>query len=187
MDYSQNGPKCTPFGSGSPHRSGGCSAALDIEIWSTSSTSFRSGRNFASAVLKGVCELLELTRPRPHLCTHNAFGRDLRLPCDLLFGRPPDTPSSPEEYVQNLQARFEDVHNLARERINLRTEKMKTRHDTKATGRQFKEGDKVWFYNPTRRKGLSPKLQSHWDGPYTILKIINDAVIRIRKSTNSKA
>ncbi|GFT63842.1 retrovirus-related Pol polyprotein from transposon 412 [Trichonephila clavipes] len=75
------------------------------------------------------------------------FGRDLRLPCDLLFGRPPDTPSSPEEYVQNLQARFEDVHNLARERINLRTEKMKTRYDTKAPGHQFKEGDKVWFYN----------------------------------------
>ncbi|GFV96335.1 retrovirus-related Pol polyprotein from transposon 412 [Trichonephila clavipes] len=70
------------------------------------------------------------------------FGRDLRLPCDLLFGRPPDTPSSPEEYVQNLQARFEDAHNLARERINLRTEKMKTRYDTKATGHQFKEGDK---------------------------------------------
>ncbi|GFV20478.1 retrovirus-related Pol polyprotein from transposon 412 [Trichonephila clavipes] len=102
------------------------------------------------------------------------FGRDLRLPCDLLFGRPPDTPSSPEEYVQNLQARFEDVHNLARERINLRTEKMKTRYDTKATGHQFKEGDKVWFYNPTRRKGLSPKLQSF----NTILKIINDVVIR---------
>ncbi|GFX32225.1 retrovirus-related Pol polyprotein from transposon 412 [Trichonephila clavipes] len=57
---------------------------------------------------------------------------------------------------------------------------MKTRYDTKATGHQFKEGDKVWFYNPTRRKGLSPKLQSHWDGPYTILKIINDVVIRIR-------
>ncbi|GFW79964.1 retrovirus-related Pol polyprotein from transposon 412 [Trichonephila clavipes] len=116
----------------------------------------------------------------------DAFCRDLRLPCDLLFGRPPDTPSSPEEYVQNLQARFEDVHNLAREQINLRTEKMKTRYDTKATGHQFKEGDKVWFYNPTRRKGLSPKLQSHWEGPYTILKIINDVVIRILKSTNSK-
>ncbi|GFY02361.1 retrovirus-related Pol polyprotein from transposon 412 [Trichonephila clavipes] len=175
------------------------------------------GRNFVSAVLKGVCELLELTRPRPHLCTHKPtrlgpessslsasvpqrpFTRlpDIHHPrcflaeifvslCDLLFGRPPDTPSSPEEYMQNFQARFEDVHNLARERINLRTEKMKTRYDTKATGHQFKEGDKVWFYNPTRRKGLSPKLQSHWDGPYTILKIINDVVIRIRKSTNSK-
>ncbi|GFX63473.1 retrovirus-related Pol polyprotein from transposon 412 [Trichonephila clavipes] len=59
---------------------------------------------------------------------------------------------------------------------------MKTRYDTKATGHQFKESDKVWFYNPTRRKGLSPKLQSHWDGPYTILKIINDAVIRIHNT-----
>ncbi|GFW79593.1 retrovirus-related Pol polyprotein from transposon 412 [Trichonephila clavipes] len=197
------------------------------------------GRNFVSAVLKGVCELLGIdkTKTTPlhpqsdgmverfnrtilnnlslmvsknqqdwdqkvplfllayrsavHETTGYSpsqmlFGRDLRLPCDLLFGRPPDTPSSPEEYVQNLQARFEDVHNLARERINLRTEKMKTRYDTKATGHQFKEGDKVWFYNPTRRKGLSPKLQSHWDGPYTILKIINDVVIRNRKSTNSK-
>ncbi|GFX04395.1 retrovirus-related Pol polyprotein from transposon 412 [Trichonephila clavipes] len=197
------------------------------------------GRNFISAVLKGVCELLGIdkTKTTPlhpqsdgmverfnrtilnnlslmvsknqqdwdqkvplfllayrsavHETTGYSpsqmlFDRDLRLPCDLLFGRPPDTPSSPEEYVQNLQARFEDVHNLARERINLRTEKMKTRYDTKATGHQFKEGDKVWFYNPTRRKGLSPKLQSHWDGPYTILKIINDVVIRIRKSTNSK-
>ncbi|GFT20428.1 hypothetical protein TNCV_4964311 [Trichonephila clavipes] len=175
------------------------------------------GRNFVSAVLKGVCELLGIdkTKTTPlHPQTNKTgtrkflsfllayrsavhettgyspsqmlFGRDLRLPCDLLFGRPPDTPSSPEEYVQNLQARFEDVHHLARERINLRTEKMKTRYDTKATGHQFKEGDKVWFYNPTRRKGLSPKLQSHWDGPYTILKIINDVVIRIRKSTNSK-
>ncbi|GFX23531.1 retrovirus-related Pol polyprotein from transposon 412 [Trichonephila clavipes] len=166
------------------------------------------GRNFVSAVLKGFCELLGIDKTKttplhpqsdgmverfnpPFTTTGYSpsqmlFGRDLRLPCDLLFGRPPDTPSSPEEYVQNLQARFEDVHNLARERINLRTEKMKTRYDTKATGHQFKEGDKVWFYNPTRRKGLSPKLQSHWDGPYTILKIINDVVIRIRKSTNSK-
>ncbi|GFW40401.1 retrovirus-related Pol polyprotein from transposon 412 [Trichonephila clavipes] len=179
-----------------------------ISRYGTSSTSFRSGKKFRLCGIEGVCELLGIDKTKttplhpqsdgmverfnpPFTTTGYSpsqmlFGRELRLPCDLLFGRPPDTPSSPEEYVQNLQARFEDVHNLARERINLRTEKMKTRYDTKATGHQFKEGDKVWFYNPTRRKGLSPKLQSHWDGPYTILKIINDVVIRIRKSTNSK-
>ncbi|GFW32971.1 retrovirus-related Pol polyprotein from transposon 412 [Trichonephila clavipes] len=120
------------------------------------------GRNFVSAVLKGSVNYSELTRPRPHLCTHKPTrlgpessslsasvpqrrSRDYRIftipdafwprsssPYDLLFGRPPDTPSSPEEYVQNLQARFEDVHNLAREQIDLRTEKMKTRYDTKS-------------------------------------------------------
>ncbi|GFU21487.1 hypothetical protein TNCV_3714691, partial [Trichonephila clavipes] len=40
----------------------------------------------------------------------------------------------------------------------------------------------------TRRKGLSPKLQSQWDG--TVLMQfkdnLNDVVIRIRQSTNSK-
>ncbi|GFW60756.1 retrovirus-related Pol polyprotein from transposon 412 [Trichonephila clavipes] len=200
MDYFTKWPEVYPIpDQEAPTVAGGCSAALDIEIWGTSSTSFRSGKKFRLCGIEGEptrlgpesSSLLLAYRSAVHETTGYSpsqmlFGRDLRLPCDLLFGRPPDTPSSPEEYVQNLQARFEDVHNLARERINLRTEKMKTRYDTKATGHQFKEGDKVWFYNPTRRKGLSPKLQSHWDGPYTILKIINDVVIRIRKSTNSK-
>ncbi|GFW46694.1 retrovirus-related Pol polyprotein from transposon 412 [Trichonephila clavipes] len=166
------------------------------------------GRNFvASAVLKGVCELLGIDKTKTtHLHPQSdglverfnrtilnnlsvmvsknqqdwdqkvplfllayrsaAFTRlpDIHhprcflaeifaLPCDLLFGRPPDTPSSPEEYVCRISRHvLKDVHNLARERINLRTEKMKTRYDRKATGHQFKEGDKVWFYNPTRRQ-----------------------------------
>ncbi|KFM64846.1 Retrotransposable element Tf2 protein type 2, partial [Stegodyphus mimosarum] len=108
------------------------------------------------------------------------FGRDLRLPCDLLFGRPPDAPSSPEEYIQDLQEQFEVMHNVARERVNLATEKMKTHYNTRATGYRFNEGDRVWLWNPTRRKGLSPKLQSPWDGPYTVLNRLNDVVVRIR-------
>ncbi|GFW41768.1 retrovirus-related Pol polyprotein from transposon 412 [Trichonephila clavipes] len=32
------------------------------------------------------------------------FGRDLRLPADLLFSRPLDAPLQPEEYVKKLQA-----------------------------------------------------------------------------------
>ncbi|GFW68511.1 retrovirus-related Pol polyprotein from transposon 412 [Trichonephila clavipes] len=63
------------------------------------------GRNFVSAVLKGVCELLGIDKTKTTPCTHTyrsavhettgyspsqmLFGRDLRLPCDLLFGRPP--------------------------------------------------------------------------------------------------
>ncbi|GBL81190.1 Retrovirus-related Pol polyprotein from transposon 412 [Araneus ventricosus] len=47
------------------------------------------------------------------------FGRTLRLPCDILFGRPSDTPSSPNEYLNNLEARLESVHAFARERIKL--------------------------------------------------------------------
>ncbi|KAF8789951.1 hypothetical protein HNY73_005045 [Argiope bruennichi] len=89
------------------------------------------------------------------------FGRDLRLPADLLFSRPPDAPLVPEEYVENLRTRMEEVHHLARDRIGMASEKMKTRYDARAKGHNFHEGDQVWLRNPKRRKGLSPKLQTN--------------------------
>ncbi|KAJ8959369.1 hypothetical protein NQ318_022055 [Aromia moschata] len=39
---------------------------------------------------------------------------------------------------------------------------------------------------PKRTKGKSPKLQSNWEGPYTIIKKINDLVYRIQLSPRSK-
>ncbi|GFU22688.1 integrase catalytic domain-containing protein [Trichonephila clavipes] len=51
--------------------------------------------------------------------------------------------------------RMEEMHHLARERIGIASEKMKTRYDARATGHDFHEGDKVWLWNPKRRKGLS--------------------------------
>ncbi|GFT15459.1 uncharacterized protein TNCV_3264741 [Trichonephila clavipes] len=44
----------------------------------------------------------------------------------------------------------------------------------------------MWLWNPKRRKGLSPKLQTNWEGPYTVLKGLNDVVVRIQKSPHSK-
>ncbi|GFX97019.1 kinectin [Trichonephila clavipes] len=81
---------------------------------------------------------------------------------------------------------MEEIHHLARERIGLASEKMKTRYDTRATGHDFHDGDKVWLWNPKRRKELSPKLQTNWEGPYTVLKRLNDVVVRIQKSLHSK-
>ncbi|GFU17506.1 retrovirus-related Pol polyprotein from transposon 412 [Trichonephila clavipes] len=114
------------------------------------------------------------------------FGRNLRLPADLLFSRPQDAPLAPEKYIEKLQARMEVMHHLDRERIGMASEKMKTRYDARATGHELSEGNKVWLWNPKRRKGLSPKLQTNWEGPYTVLKRLNDVVVRIQKSPHSK-
>ena len=53
------------------------------------------------------------------------LGCKLHFLSDLLLGRPPDTPSSLEEYLRDLQARFEDVHNFPLNRTNMVTERMK--------------------------------------------------------------
>ncbi|GBO13185.1 hypothetical protein AVEN_124409-1 [Araneus ventricosus] len=110
----------------------------------------------------------------------------LRLPCDIVFGRPSETPSSPKEYMNNLEARLESVHAFSRERIKLASERMKTCYDSTATDRHFKEGDLVWMYNPKRRRGLSTKLQQNWEGPYTVIKKLNDVVYRVQRSPNTK-
>ncbi|GBL95443.1 Retrovirus-related Pol polyprotein from transposon 412 [Araneus ventricosus] len=71
------------------------------------------------------------------------LGRMLRLPYDIIFGRPSETPSSPNEYMQNLEARLESVHAFARKRIKLASERMKTRYNSRATDHHFKKGDLV--------------------------------------------
>ncbi|GFV17541.1 retrovirus-related Pol polyprotein from transposon 412 [Trichonephila clavipes] len=114
------------------------------------------------------------------------FGRDLRLPADLLFSRPPDAPLTPEEYIKKPQARMKEMHHLARERTGMASEKLKTRYGARTTGHYFHDGDKVWLWNPKIHKGLSPKLQTNWEGPYTVLKRLNDVVMLIQKSPHSK-
>ncbi|GFX90123.1 kinectin [Trichonephila clavipes] len=79
---------------------------------------------------------------------------------------------------------MEEMHHLAREGIGMASEK--TRYDARTTGHDFREGDKVWLGNKERHKRLSPKLQTNWEGPYTVLKRLNDVVVRIQKSPHSK-
>ncbi|GBM27384.1 hypothetical protein AVEN_250418-1 [Araneus ventricosus] len=106
----------------------------------------------------------------------------LRFPCDILFGRPRDTPSSPT----NSEARLESIQASAGEQVELSRERMKIRYDCRATDHHFKEGDLVWMYNPKRRRGLSPKLQQNWEGPYTVVKKLNDVVYRVQRWPNAK-
>ncbi|GBM16748.1 hypothetical protein AVEN_9347-1 [Araneus ventricosus] len=110
------------------------------------------------------------------------FDRTLRFPGDILFGRRRDTPSSPT----NSEARLESVQASAGEQVELSRERMKTCYDSRATDYHFKEGDLVWMYNPKRRRGPSPKLQQNWEGPYTVVKKLNNVVYRVQRSPNAK-
>ncbi|GFT36283.1 retrovirus-related Pol polyprotein from transposon 412 [Trichonephila clavipes] len=205
MDYFTKWPEAYPI----PDQEASTVAEVLVQHWISRfgvplQVHSDQGRNFDSAVCKRL-KYSPSTKPGQQLCilsrmversaVHETtayspsqmfFGLDLRLPADLLFSRSPDAPLAPEEYIEKLQERIEEMHHLARERIGTASEKMKTRYDARATGHDFREGDKVWLWNPKRRKGLSPKLQTNWEGPYTVLKRLNDVVVRIQKSPHSK-
>jgi hypothetical protein len=88
------------------------------------------------------------------------FGRELRLPCDLLFGAPPDKERHTTDHAADLVDHLHDTHDYARQHLKLASGRMKTRYDKLANSAGYHEGDGVWLYRPTRKKGKSPKLQS---------------------------
>nr|CAD7260240.1 unnamed protein product [Timema shepardi] len=115
------------------------------------------------------------------------FGRELRLPCDLLYGRPEDfVELTDQEHTEQLRNILAEVHQFARTRIKINSDRMKTRYDLRANDRNFSAGDLVWLYNPQKKKGISPKLQRKWEGPYEVINRINDVVIPIRRGATGK-
>lgn len=114
------------------------------------------------------------------------FGRELRLPCDLVFGSKPGEDLAGEDYVTDLRRRMDDTHEQVRRNMQDASDRMKDHYDIRAEKGGYQPGDLVWLYNPQRRRGYSPKLQRNWEGPYEIVKRINDVVYRIKKQPTGK-
>ncbi|KAJ8952790.1 hypothetical protein NQ318_008107 [Aromia moschata] len=60
---------------------------------------------------------------------------------------------------------------------------MKEIYDINANDGRYQPGNQVWLYNPQRRRGLSPKLQTSLEGPYEVVIPINDVVYLIPEIT----
>ena len=115
------------------------------------------------------------------------LGRDLRLPIDLVFGRPEDEmPNTTTIFSEELGKRPEQVHEFARANLKVATDRMKERYDSMAEDTPQEKGEPVWAYIPQRKKGISPKLMHPWKGPYLVFKRINDLVYCVQLTPRSK-
>jgi hypothetical protein len=56
------------------------------------------------------------------------FGRELRLPSDLLFGAPPDKERPTIDYAADLVAHLRGIHTDARQHLQVASNRMKIRH-----------------------------------------------------------
>jgi hypothetical protein len=110
------------------------------------------------------------------------FGRELRLPCDVLFGAPPDREWSTTDHTADLVDHLHDIHHYVRQDLKLASNHMKTRYNKLANSTGYHEGNRMWLYCPTCIKGKSSKLQSLWEGPYKVVTWINDVVYGIQKN-----
>ncbi|KAK3882386.1 hypothetical protein Pcinc_003791 [Petrolisthes cinctipes] len=114
------------------------------------------------------------------------LGRELHLPVDLATGRPPDEelPTVTTGYATALQERLDKAGRQVRSNLQLAGQAMRQRYSQRVREARYAVGDRVWLNNPRRKRGLSPKLQSPWEGPYHVQEVMSDVTYRIWRGQN---
>ena len=113
-------------------------------------------------------------------------GRDTTLPIDLAFDRPAEAPRTAVGCADILQEQLERVVDITKNHLRIMTDRMKQKYGSSPGCHQLHPGDAAWLHNPQRKQSLTPKLQRPWQGPYTIIKWINDLVYRIKLGPTTK-
>ena len=111
----------------------------------------------------------EATCTTPSMIT---FGREIRLPIDLIFGHPEREDSEQaygSQYASQFSEKINEVHEFARSRLQIASFAMKRNYDIQANLFEFNVCDPVWIFDPTRKVGLNPKLQRPWKGPFKVI------------------
>lgn len=85
-----------------------------------------------------------------------------------------------------MRERIELAHEAAREVTKKNSERQKRYYDRQRFGSAYKVNDVVWVFNNARKKGVCPKLQCHWKGPFMVVGKIDDVVYRLQQSPKHK-
>ena len=114
------------------------------------------------------------------------FGREVRLPIDVMFGLPPHYPTELNKYAMGLRLRLDRAYRQVREYLGLQQRRQKVHYDKLCNGKPFKIGDMVWLHCPAVPRGKSPKLHCYWQGPYIIHKVLSDILYQIQHRDNKR-
>ena len=109
------------------------------------------------------------------------FGRQARIPADVMYGTPTSTNHSVNEYAATLRKQMDKAFGLARQHSLSKQLRQKELYDLKVHGKPFKKGDYVWLNTPMGRQGPSKKLYHPWAGPYRVVKKLSDTNYRIEQ------
>ena len=114
------------------------------------------------------------------------FGREVRLPVDVMFGRQSNHKPEVSDYVRNLGDTHEEAHEHAREHPGAAQKRQTDHYDQRIDGEQIEVGDRVFLHLPARKKGQTKKLHSPWQGPYIVMTKIDDVTYRIEAIDNPR-
>ena len=96
------------------------------------------------------------------------YGRQARIPIDLVYNTPEPSNQSQGEFAKNLHQSLEKAYSVAREKLKAAALHQKTHYDQHIHGEPFKVGELIYLRNPVVPKGKSRKLHCPWTGPFRL-------------------
>ena len=98
------------------------------------------------------------------------FGREARIPAEIMFGTNKVSEQYPNEYAANLRIRLCASYDHVRENLRTGHKRQKEFYDQRVHGEPYKEGDLVWLHPPIVPRGKSKKFHHPWTGPFKVIK-----------------
>ena len=108
------------------------------------------------------------------------FGAPMRTPLDMVHGQFPMKISVTDDYPYKVRQILHRIHDLVRKMNHTAAIRMKQYYDRNASLSPLQPGDIVLLYTNRRQKCKTDKLSPRWEGPFTVLDIINDCNARIQ-------
>ena len=76
------------------------------------------------------------------------YGRQARIPIDIMFGTTSSEHTSPSVYSRKLKESLDNAYQLVRENMGTQLKRQKNFYDRKVHGTPFEKDDLVWLYSP---------------------------------------
>ena len=116
------------------------------------------------------------------------FGRQARLPIDIIFGIPHvGRSTTTEEFAHSTRVNLQIAFELARRNLSERIDKQKADNSNLPPIPEFTPGQKVLVYKSHHSTDRpNPKLIQPWRGPYVICPKLSPVVYRIRHLDDTK-
>ena len=128
----------------------------------------------------------DVTKKTPNMLM---LGRELPLPSHLLLStlEPERENKTVHGYATKLRSKLQRSHEEARRNSFKGMKHQKRQYDRRAEKKTLQPGQFVWLYNPTKKIGLSPKLQIQWEEkPYEVVQMLSDLVVQLKQVDTQK-
>eukprot|EP00731_Ephydatia_muelleri_P021198 Em0013g925a len=108
------------------------------------------------------------------------FGRQVKLPIDLMYGTNRTGPDTAAGFAQKLKEGLQEAYKLVREKCQAEHKRQKALYDERVHGKPFSPGDLVWLHSPAVPRGRSRKLHHPWKGPLKVVERLGESNYKIK-------